>query len=161
MTIRSILALSVFLLGLSACSNEESFTLQPLDLSQYGIPVTIQAPDSAIVKKSQIGDWDDITVKKDAYSLQILGKKAPNYSAEKMKEEELATVQNDRVFSKILKEESTGFLFENEIDSVKGYDFRYFYMQGDRVFTFQKGFTDNFTEGQAKQAYGAVKQDWF
>ena len=87
---KALLFLGFIFLALSACNSGVDLNLQPLDLSQYGIPLTIMAPDSAKVKKSKIGDWDDVTVKKGIYSLQILAKKAPALSADKLKAEELA-----------------------------------------------------------------------
>lgn len=155
---RAVFLLGFFFLALFSCNSGVDFKLQPLDLAQYGIPLSIMAPDSAKVKKSKIGDWDDVTVKKGTYSLQVLAKKAPAQTAEEMKNEELATVKADKFFSKVLVDDDNGFVFETTIDSLNYYDFRYIHMQGDRVFSFQKGFTDNLTMAEAKEMYASVKQ---
>lgn len=147
----------IFMIGACQQSNSKA-ELQPLDLLQYGIPITINAPDSASVRKSKIGDWDDVTVKKDNYSLQIFVREAESSEMSKIKADELALVKSERFFSKIVKEEDKGFIYETSVDSIPFYNFKYLHYQADKIYTFQKGLADNITLEEAEKIYQSVKQ---
>ncbi len=156
---KKLLPLFAILLFIFSCQPQDTIgDLKPLDLLKYGVPISINAPDSAVVKKTKIGDWDDITVKKGEYSLQIFVRNAITNDLEKIKAEELALVKEEKVFSKIIKEEERGFIYETAIDSLSNYNFKYIHLQADRVYTFQKGLADNLTQAQAENIYNSVKQ---
>lgn len=156
---KKLLPLLAILLFLFSCQPQDTVgDLKPLDLLKYGVPITINAPDSAAVKKTKIGDWDDITVKKGEYSLQIFVRNAITNDLDKIKAEELTLVKAEKVFSKIITDEDRGFVYETAIDSVPNYNFKYIHLQADRVYTFQKGLADNLTQSQAEKIYNSVKQ---
>lgn len=157
MRILILLVPVLFIIG--ACNQSSTKAeLQPLDLLQYGVPITINAPDSAKVRKSKFGDWDDVTVKKGNYSLQIFVRNAETSDKNKIKADELALVKSERFFSKIVKEEEKGFIYESSVDSIPFYNFKYLHYQADKIYTFQKGLADNITLEEAEKIYNSVKQ---
>ncbi len=156
---RILIPLITIILSISACQQSASKTeYQPLDLLEYGIPITINAPDSAKVRKSKIGDWDDVTIKKDNYSLQIFVRDAETSNMSKIIADELSLVKSERFFSKIVSEEEKGFIYETSVDSIPFYNFKYLHYQADKIYTFQKGLADNITKEEAEKIFKSVKQ---
>lgn len=152
----ALLLISLFVLG---CASDPASNYKELDLLSYGVPIKIMAPDSADVKKE---DWiaqQGITVSKgDDYEVQIWAGEAASTDVATLKANKLAEVQSNRWFSKIIKEDSDGFIFENKIDSTTSfYGFYHLVIQGDNEYTFQNGLRGNFTLEQAEQMYDAVK----
>lgn len=131
------------------------------DLLQYGIPITIMAPDSAEVNSSDLGGLiQDVTIKKgDDYYIQIYASDAETTDIAKVKSAQLSEVKSNRYFSKIVQEETEGFIYETVIDSSAiNYGFRYVRVQGDKEFIFQTGLVGNFSLEQVERMYEAVKQ---
>ncbi len=140
-----------------SCGKEE--VKKPLNLLQYGLPITIQAPDSAKVKTSDMGIFKDISVVSgDDYAVQIFASKAISVDILKIKTEQLATVQNTPYFSKLVREEDQGFIFENKIDSTANYSFRYIQVMGDQEIIFQTGMSGIFSLEEVEEMYKSVKQ---
>ncbi len=147
----------LMLLFLVSCSKEEA--KKPLNLLQYGLPVTIQAPDSAKVKTSDMGIFKDISVTSgDNYSVQIFASTAINVDILKIKTDQLNTVQNTPYFSKLVREEDQGFIFENKIDSTSNYSFRYIQVMGDQEIIYQTGMSGIFSLEDVEEMYESVKQ---
>lgn len=131
------------------------------DLLQYGIPMTIMAPDSAEVNSSDLGGLiQDVTVKKgEDYYIQIYASDAETTDIARVKSAQLSEVKSNRYFSKIVQEESEGFIYETAIDSSTiNYGFRYLRVQGDKEYIFQTGLVGNFSLEQVEKMYEAVKQ---
>jgi hypothetical protein len=155
-----IIAGSLFL---TACQGEEKTNLKPLDLLKYGVPITIMAPDSANVKTMDMVVQKDITVKGeegDGYFVQIYAADASTNDINKLKAEQLAAVKANPYFSKIVKEDAAGFLYETKIDSstiIHG--FRYVKIQGNKEYIFQTGSIGMFTLEDAEMMYQAVQQE--
>lgn len=152
------LLLGILFCMCSCSQNGQPSNAKPLDLLKYGAPITINAPDGAIVKKSKMGNWDDITIKKDDYSVQLFVRNSTSNDVKQAKNEELALVKDQKHFSSIIEDEEHGFIYETKIDSVVNYNFRYVHLIADRLYTFQKGLADNLTKEQAKMTYNSVKQ---
>jgi hypothetical protein len=156
----------IFTLMLSAgliwsCQTENNADLAEKDLMEYGVPVTIMAPDSATVKARNMGSlMKDVTVKGEGnYDLQIMASSATTSDLARVKAEQLATVKTNRYFSRILSEEENGFLYEMEIDSNNlNYNFRYIHLQGDQEIIFSAGMASTLTQEEAERVYEAVKQ---
>ena len=156
----------IFTLMLSAgliwsCQTENNADLAEKDLMEYGVPVTIMAPDSATVKARNMGSlMKDVTVKGEGnYDLQIMASSATTSDLARVKAEQLATVKTNRYFSRILSEEENGFLYEMEIDSNNlNYNFRYIHLQGDQEIIFPAGMASTLTQEEAERVYEAVKQ---
>lgn len=155
-----ILSLVLFIsLLFFACESDPAATYKELNLLSYGVPITIMAPDSAAVKKE---DWiaqQGITVSKgEDYEVQIWAGQATTNDLATLKAGKLAEVKSNKIFSKIIKEDNNGFVFESKIDSsTMYYGFYHFVLQGDNEYTFQNGLRGNFTLEQAERMYNAVQ----
>lgn len=148
------------LLFVLSCQKEKQDDWKPLDLLQYGIPITVLAPDSSLVKSDDLGGLiKDVTVKSgDDYSIQIYATDAITTDIAKIKAAQLAEVKGNRYFSKIVEEEEAGFLYEMMLDSTNiNYGFRHIRVQGDMEFIFQPGLIGTFSLEEAKRMYEAVK----
>ncbi|NRB51086.1 MAG: hypothetical protein HRU41_25670 [Saprospiraceae bacterium] len=131
------------------------------DLLQYGIPMTILAPDSAEVNSSDLGGLiQDVTIKQgDDYYVQIYASDAETTDIARVKSAQLSEVKSNRYFSKIIQEETEGFIYETAIDSsLISYGFRYVRVQGDKEYIFQTGLVGNFSLEQVEKMYESVKQ---
>lgn len=151
------------ILFMTACAGEEKVNLKPLDLLKYGVPVTIMAPDSADVKTSDMIVQKDITIKGDAddnYYVQIYAADASTNDVSQLKAEQLALVKDNRYFSKIVKEDAAGFIYENKIDSANIiHGFRFIKIQGNKEFIFQNVSTGMFDLANTEMMYEAVQYE--
>ncbi len=143
----------------TACKSDPTAAYTELNLLSYGVPISIMAPDSAIVKKEDWFSQQGITVEKgDDYDLQIWAGVASSPDVSTVKAAKLAEVKSNRLYSKIIKEETDGFIFETKPDSsTLYYGFYHIIIQGDNQYTFQNGLRGNFTLEQAEMMYNSVK----
>jgi len=153
----------IFVLGLIlllSCRGE-GIKLQKLDLQSYDLPITIMAPDSAVVQKKDYSFMKDITIKQgDRFFIQIFEFAAPKLDAAGEKLRQLAAVKEDPFFEEILKEEDQGFIFSRQADSINlAYDFRYIRILGDKELIFQTGLVGSFSLEDVKMMYNAVKSE--
>ncbi|MFK7946468.1 MAG: hypothetical protein AB8G11_02675 [Saprospiraceae bacterium] len=125
----------------SACNNGQVKTVE-FDLIKYGISLTVNAPENAVI--TQPSDGSEVWIVDSTSNFEIQVKKALSLTNDviKVKNEELELVKTTTGFSKIIKEEDNGFIFEENFNETS-YDFRYFVVQGDNKFIFQKIFTSN------------------
>ena len=154
-----LLALIFLWMSLLACGGEEETNYRALDLTEYNIPLTIQAPDSARVVAGKLGGIEDVTVRSpaDRYAVQILASTAQTNDMARLKADELEAVRDNRYFERIVTEEPAGFVFENKIDTTSAYGFRYIVYQGDRVIVFQNSFDGVYTLPEVESMYNSVK----
>ncbi|GJM35332.1 MAG: hypothetical protein DHS20C18_43330 [Saprospiraceae bacterium] len=145
---------------IGACQQDTGPQWTQLDLMSYGIPLNIAAPDSAKVKTTDLGLMKDITIQEGKdYYVQLYASSASTNDIAKIKADQLSEVKSNRFFSKIVKEETDGFIYETSIDSSNiNYGFRYIYLQGDMEYIFQTGLIGTFTQEQTERMYEAVKQ---
>jgi len=158
---RKTILSSLLLLSLFACQQDPTSDWSDMDLLSHGLPVSVQAPDSAEVAVSDMGVMTDVTVRspKDDYYLQIYKSDASTNDIAKLKSDQISDVRSGRYFSRIVEEEEKGFLYEIEIDSSAFYNFRYVHVQGGNEILFQAGLGSNYNEEQARRLYQAVQQD--
>lgn len=157
-----LLLFFTFCLFLTACGSDQMAGWSELDLTGHHVAVSIMAPDSAEVNSRNLsGVMQDVTVKslEDNYSVQVLGTRGTTTDMAKMKAEQLALVRDGRYFERIVTEEPNGFIFENKIDSLAMYGFRYIVYQGDQQFVFQNGMEGTFGLPEIEAMYAAVKQE--
>ena len=146
---------------LASCAKDSASDWSELDLTAYSLPVKIMAPDSAKVVSSNFSSiMQDVTVKSEAdeYSVQILASQASTNDMTRLKAEQLELVRDNRYFSKVVREEDNGFIFENQIDSTSIFGFRYIIYQGDKEFVFQNGFDATYGQEAIEAMYAAVQQ---
>ena len=155
-----LIAVAFLLVTLLSCGSEDGTAYHDLDLTEYNIPVTIQAPDSARVVAGKLGgNIEDVTVRSpaDRYAVQILASTARTNDMARLKADELEAVRDNRYFERIVTEEPAGFVFENKIDTTSAYGFRYIVYQGDRVIVFQNSFDGVYTLPEVESMYNSVK----
>ena len=146
---------------LAACQQDEAGGWKATDLLPYGIPITILAPDSIDVNSSELGGLlTDVTIKSgEDYFIQIYATDAETNDISQVKAAQLADVRNSRYFSKIIKEDEDGFIYEIRIDDNNvHYSFRHIRIQGDKEYIFQPGLTGLFTQEQTERMYAAVQR---
>ena len=150
---------SVFLL--SACSNTSNqLELVSLDLSPYGIPFSVMAPDSAIVKEDDSFISKDVTIKLgEDFDVMIQIQDATNADFASFRKEQEDLITAGRYFSKMVSSDEKGFIYENQVDSAYvNYGFRYLILQDGKEFIFQSGLTGNYDLELVEMMYDAVKQ---
>lgn len=151
----------LILLFCFSCGQDQQ-TLKPLNLLKYGLAVTIEAPDSAKVKTSDMGIMKDITVidgdGKD-YSLQIFSSQAMSVDVAQIKADQITDAKKNPYFSKIIREDDNGFIYETTIDStLTNYWFKYIQIMGDQEIIFQPGMGGSFSLEQVERMYESVKK---
>lgn len=153
---RNLLLLSSLFCLLISCSKQNN--LKPLDLRSYGAEVTIMAPENSEVKKVE-GFITDITVRKDStYEIQIFLSEKTNDDIAAVTKGQLELVKENPFFSKILKEETDGFLYENQLDGASNFGFRRIVLSGNQEIIFQNALLGTYSKEQAESMYEAVKQ---
>ncbi len=150
----------VFFSLLFSCNNESNNNYKPLRLLQYNVPLTIMAPDSVKVEKEDLILQQGLTFRNDAerYYVQLWMRKNLKNDILQLKGDLLTEVKEDRYFSKIVREDEDGFIFEKQIDSTyTNYDFRYCKIQADKEYIFQTGFIGTFTLEEVTKMYEGVR----
>ncbi len=144
---------------LSSCKKDSGPVLQELDLMSYQMPIVIQAPEGATIKKMDLLVQKDITVRKGSeYFIQIFETDATERNLGKIKDRMLTEVKENPHFAEIILEEDRGFIYKTQIDStLENYGFRYAHVQADKEYTFQTGLSGIFTKDQVEHMYKAVK----
>jgi hypothetical protein len=145
-----------------SCNRSPVDSWKPLDLLPHGVPLKVLAPlpDSAKVNKSDMGSiLQDITIQNgEDYYIQIFATQAETTDLAKIKATQMADVKSNRYYSKIVKEEEAGFIYEMMIDSANiNYGFRYIKLQGGMEYIFQPGMAGLFTLDQAENMYKGVQ----
>ena len=143
-----------------ACQQDASSKWNTLDLMENGFPIAVNAPDSAKVSVMDMGVLHDITINspEDKYHIQIYASDAESDDIALIKADLVNDVRNNPFFSRIVKEDVKGFLYEITIDSVNYYSFRHVHVQGNAQFVFQTGIAQTFDQEQAEQLMDAVRQ---
>lgn len=153
------LMIFALLLSFLSCSNSGGTEYKELDLLEYGFPIKLMAPDSAIVEVNDLAFMKDITVVHDPsnYSIQILVSKASDRDEAGLLAYVKKQTELNPYFSEIVTEDEKGFIFENLIDSVPSYDFRYVRIKGDKEYIYQTGLSTNFTLEAVDKMYSSVQ----
>lgn len=154
-----VIFVSIIALSFNACTGGGNASLEELNLLQHGLPLTIMAPDSAKVTVDALGMSKDVSVKKgEDFSINILASDAYTTDVKQLKTDELGAVKEGRYFSKVVKEDNAGFIYETMIDSTEvSYGFVYMRVKGDREYKIQNGAFGQYTLEQIENMYDAVK----
>ncbi len=147
----------LFVLALTSCAKKND--LKPLSLLDYGIPLTIMAPDSASIKHEKLAIEEDITITAPAsnYKLQIFISEATYSNPSKLVEEQKGVVKQNPYFTKITDEYPDGFIFESNIDSTKTFGFRRVKIMGDKEIIFREALLGTFSKEDIERMYHAVE----
>lgn len=148
----------LFSLFLITSCGEPKANYPDLDLMRHGLPIKIKAPLDAKVVMSDMLLMKDVTVKKDGYDMQIFASEYITPDISKIKAEQLNTQKVLPSFSKIIQDDTNGFIFEKlRSDSTLNYDFRHIRIQGDQQYIFQTGLVGKFSEKQVRDMYESVQ----
>jgi len=151
-----------FLISIVACQNTSSSSeMRSLDLLQYGIPMTIQAPDSVAVKSGNLSFSKDVTIKGEepGFDIQIFAYDATTTDVANVKNEQLEQVKANPYFAKVVETNPNGFIYEMALDSTNlSYGFKYVRVQGDKEYIFQNAMVGSFSLEDTKKMYEAVQQ---
>lgn len=135
--------------------------LKEYDLLQYGVPMSIQVPvDSPKVTTGEgfLGDKEVKVKAGDNYDILISYAPATTSDLAALKKEQVDNVKGISTFSKIVKEDDAGFIYESAIDSTAlFYGFRYVRLQGDQRYLFQSGLIGTFSLEDTELMYESVK----
>ncbi|HHH50478.1 MAG TPA: hypothetical protein ENK52_05830 [Saprospiraceae bacterium] len=144
---------------LIACQQDKKAQLKELNLLQYGIPITILAPDSSKVIATEIMGIKDITIKSGSdYAIQLYASDVTTTDVQQLVADQKKLVKDTRYFAKIVREEPDGFIYQTVIDtSTINFDFRYVLVKGDKEYVFQTGLLGSFSEEAVEQMFNAVK----
>jgi hypothetical protein len=143
--------------ALAACLHDP-YELEPLDLTQYDLPITIKAPDSVLITIKPYESMRDITLRKDWYDVQVFEFSPSMNDPGVEKINQLATVKASPGFKQVLFEEGQGFIFSNQPDSLTThYDFRYITLVGDKEVIFQTGVREQYSLEEVRKMYESVK----
>lgn len=150
------------ILVLFSCQQDSASAYQPKSLLEYGVPVTVMAPDSVEVEKE---DWivqQSISLRneKEGYFVQIWMRQAPTADISALKAEKMAAVKQEDGFSRIVQDDPDGFIFERAVDTATvNFDFRYIQVKGDMEYTYQTDLTTElFSLEDVERMYQAVKE---
>lgn len=138
---------------------KESVPTNKLNLLKHGLPISINAPEEAVVVADDMGVMHDVTVQAgDGYFIQIYGSDAITIDAKAIYAERKKDIENGPFFSEIIQEEESGMIYKKQIDeNTIDYDFVYVKVQGDKEYIFQTGLMGTFDENQVRTMYESVK----
>lgn len=154
---RSIILL-FFVITFISCESKP--VKSSLDLLQYGLPISVNAPEGAVVESEDLGFMKDLTIKSgDDYFVQIFSSTATSIDAKNIISGLKEEVEKEQFFSKMIQEDEHGFIYEKSLGDDKiDYDFRFVKVQGDTEFQFQTGLFGTFTLDQVKDMYESVQK---
>lgn len=143
----------------SACKSDPTSGMEELSLLQYGLPISIKAPAGVEVKNSDLGVFQDITIKnEEGFYVQLLASDATIINVTEIKESLMEDIKQSGYFSKIIEEMEDGFIYEKKIDDDNiNYSFRRIKVKGDKEYVFQPGLVGRYTQEQIRVMYDAVK----
>ena len=154
--VRSLMMLVVFTL---LCSCKDATPVLPtLDLLSHGLPLKVKAPENVEVASSDLGIMKDVRIKNDeGYSVQIFESEATTLVIKDITAKIKADIEASLFFSKIMREEEDGFIFEKKIDeSYITYDFRRVQVVGDKQYVIQAGLSSQHSLEDVEVMYASV-----
>lgn len=156
---RTLLVISFILsIALMSCKSNGP-DLEPLDLLSQGLPLKINAPADVQITANDLGIMKDVTVKNgNGYSIQIFESSAVKLDVKEVLKDLKTEIESSQFFSKIVKEDEAGFIFEKQVDeNYINYDFRHAKIRGDKQYVIQTGLSEQYTLDQVEVMYQSVQ----
>jgi len=149
--------LLLILMLLVSC--KESKPVAKLDLMKYGLPISLSAPEDAVIEADDMGVMQDVTIKSgEDYFVQIYGSDAVSVDAKAIFQDKKAEIEKGPFFNAIVLEEEAGMIYKKDLgNEVIDYDFVFVRVQGDKEYIYQTGLIGIFNEAQVKEMYNSVK----
>jgi hypothetical protein len=164
-TILMALVAMVVLTSMTVFGGDPAPATKDYNLSDFGIPVTVTAPEGAEVKKGMInGEIDGQTI----YSADIIKGRfimmvsmwdnEPEEGLEDAIASQKENSEENEGFKGYILEEENGYIFKTVEDGETDYDFIYILEKDDRHIQFSVAFTMKaFTEAEIQVLYAAAK----
>ena len=140
--------------------------LTELNLSDKGIPVTIQAPEGAEIKDGMfMGEFGgikmmDYEIVKDEFVMEVsMDDAEETRTVEEIVNDAKETAQTEDGFVKFVKEEANGFIYQVKTDDYEDFKFHYVLIKDKKAIEFTEGlklFTE-FTQKDAEILYNIAK----
>ena len=155
-----VFSLLIVVILLAACSSNEDGYLKPLNLLEYGIPLTILAPDSVDISKEKFGVYDEVAIKSqksDDFDIRVYAGDATTSGIADVIAQQKQFLKDAGLISKTILDEPEGFIYETAVNSTLfSYGFRRILLMGDKEYIFQSG-SGIYTQTQAEEMYEATK----
>ncbi len=150
-------SLLVSMFFLISCQ-EEKGRLKPLDLSPYGLHLSILAPDSTEVSIKEYPMMRDISIRKDDhFHIQLFELESNGSDPVSEKQRQMTAIMKDPYFLNIIKEYDKGFIYSKQMDSSAiDYDFRYVRFLDGKQLIFQSGVLMPFALNDIEQMVEAI-----
>ena len=147
----------LFLLLVMSCSQEKSF--HPVDLSSYGIPLGILAPDSIRVVKKEYDMVNDFLISfPPGMEIQVFETDTSHHDPEVIKYEMLGMILEEPSFREIVSEDSNGFIYKRKLTGMEpDYDFRLVRLAGGKQYVFQASLSRSYDLDEITMLYTLTK----
>ncbi|MCX6319375.1 MAG: hypothetical protein NTW29_19010 [Bacteroidetes bacterium] len=144
-----------------------ALTLKPTDLSAYGIPLTIQAPDGAIISKEE--GSDAVVVRKDRFNVVVSEDKYVDEDATPEQAKETALAEDNKMLNdpdmgmkmEVLKNDPSGYVYMTTNRSGgKIVRFTCYVKKDAKKFVIKENFLDlNDTDKAMETGYGISREE--
>ena len=132
---------------------------QELDLKSYNLPIKIKVPKDAKVNAKK-GFMPEYVIEGRGYYLQIMPIGIGTSTRKKLKEMNLAEIEARPEFSKVIVNDSFGFVYETKWEKMPlAYNFRYIYTQGETYYDLRTANSRGYTQADAVLIYNNIKQE--
>jgi hypothetical protein len=147
-----------FLFFFTACQRHSDQDLRVLDLSTYGVPLTILAPEGAEINRKNYDIILDLTIRKgDHYFIQVFKSETTATDPDELKSRQLNSVKQEKNFGEIVRDEKDGFIYHRKpANSPVNYDFRFVKIKDGMEIIFQAGQVGEFTLEDVEMMYKSV-----
>ena len=149
--------------------SEEKAELVSVDISNYGIPLTIMIPEGAEVSKSLLGSMEidgvtnfsvDVEKGKFLMNISMLDVDIEGETMEDMMEWQIESLSEEAGFE-IIQQDETGLIYKTEDEEI-GLDYSFYHLiiKNDREISITTGVSlmENFTLEEVKEIYAAAQQ---
>ena len=157
-----IAVFALILLSVVACKPKSQYELVGTDFGSKGLPLRVKAPANAKIDVVPGPPIDLFTIRDEASNYGVSFEAQDilaGTSVEGEKANLLATAKGTGFFSKVIKEEPNGFVYENKMSETDiRYSFGYVLFKGDKMYTAQADPSLKLTQAQAEELFEAVKQ---
>ena len=131
---------------------------EPLDLKKYNLPLNIKVPKNVKVNAKK-GFTPEYVLEAKGYYLQIMPINLGTSNRKKLKEEAQAEMEARPEFSKIILNDTFGFVFETKWEKLpNAYNFRYYYVQGETYYDVRSANSRALKQEDALLIYKNIKQ---
>jgi len=164
-----LMAFVVLAMGHKTPKEEAQQDLHSYDISSYGVPITVMAPEGAEVSKSELGSMEfegikviSVDIEKDMFimNVSLTDVELEGETVSDLSEFYLETISEEPGFE-IISQEDAGFIYKTEDPDIGlDYSFAYFMIKNNKEVYFTAGLSlfDNFKLEHVEAMFAAAKQ---